>query len=77
MKDKNLHQNKAANKVKNATVLLCLIPGNKCTLLDMCICQSWFLITYHVELTLSVCLTYFICSIPNALFPLISGKQLG
>lgn len=35
------------------------------------------LIRYHVKLSFPVCLTYLICSIPSALFPLISRKQLG
>lgn len=39
--------------------------------------NPWFIIRYPVKLSFSVCLTYLICSILNALFPLISTKQLG
>ena len=39
--------------------------------------DPWLLIRYHVKLSFSVCLTYLICSIPNALLPLISRNQLG
>lgn len=39
--------------------------------------NSWLLIRYHVKLPFCVCLTYLICSVPNALFSLISRKQLG
>lgn len=68
---------KAANNVRILQILCAAFQPNWPLLSVSAPCNPWLLIRYHVKLSFTLCLTYLICCIPNALLPLISRKQLG